>query len=256
VAHGTSEGKDIDSLRKQCQLAGMNPEISRSSVDPKGVLIALAIITLWISCVVFLLNYQISWTDPLVYLGVLIQMHLYTGLFITSHDAMHGLVSPNKKLNKTIGWITAILFSYNFYNKLFPKHHEHHRFVATDQDPDYHDSDNFFLWYFSFVKQYVTVWQILLMAITFNVLKLFLPTENLIVFWMLPAVLSTFQLFYFGTYLPHRGESSNKHHSTSQAKNHFWAFITCYFFGYHFEHHDSPGTPWWRLWREKEKQTA
>jgi hypothetical protein len=30
-------------------------------------------------------------------------MHLYTGLFITAHDAMHGTVSSNPKLNKLIG---------------------------------------------------------------------------------------------------------------------------------------------------------
>ncbi len=72
----------------------------------------------------------------------------------------------------------------------------------------------------------------------------------------IPAGLSTLQLFYFGTYLPHMGEETNAHHSHSQSKNHLWAFISCYFFGYHFEHHDSPGTPWWRLWRVKEKQGA
>jgi beta-carotene ketolase (CrtW type) len=181
---------------------------------------------------------------------------LYTGLFITAHDAMHGLVSTNKKLNHFLGWFSAILFSYNFYWRLFPKHHEHHRYVATDKDPDYHDSDNFLIWYLSFVKQHVTIWQILFMAVTFNILKLYLPTENLIVFWMLPAIFSTLQLFYFGTYLPHKGEGKNSHHSASQSKNHLWAFVSCYFFGYHFEHHDSPGTPWWRLWREKEKRTA
>lgn len=233
----------------------MNSEMKRLSVDPKGIFIALTIIGFWILSLIFLLNYQISWTDPLVYLGVLIQMHLYTGLFITSHDAMHGLVSSNKKLNKAFGWFAALLFSYNFYNKLFPKHHEHHRFVATDQDPDFHNSDNFLAWYFSFIKQYVTIWQILLMAATFNILKLFIPVENLILFWMLPAVLSTFQLFYFGTFVPHKGESENKHHSSTQAKNHVWAFFSCYFFGYHYEHHDSPGTPWWRLWRVKESQS-
>tara|TARA_R110002020_G_scaffold113790_4_gene261781 strand:- start:308 stop:1030 length:723 start_codon:yes stop_codon:yes gene_type:complete len=239
-------------LRKQSQIAGMKPEITSSSVDPKGILIAIAIIALWFCSLVFLLNYEISYSDPLIYIGVLFQMHLYTGLFITAHDAMHGLVSSNKNLNKALGWFTALLFAFNFYSRLFPKHHEHHRFVATAKDPDYHDSDNFFAWYFSFVKTYVTIWQIILMAITFNILKLFLPVENLIVFWMLPAVLSTFQLFYFGTYLPHKGESDNKHHSTTQAKNHLWAFLSCYFFGYHYEHHDSPRTPWWRLWRVKE----
>lgn len=233
----------------------MNSEIKPLSVDPKGIFIALTIVGLWFLSLIFLFNYQISWTDPLVYLGVLIQMHLYTGLFITSHDAMHGLVSSNKKLNKAFGWFAALLFSYNFYNKLFPKHHEHHRFVATDQDPDFHNSDNFFVWYFSFIKQYVTIWQILLMAVTFNILKLFIPVENLILFWMLPAVLSTFQLFYFGTFVPHKGEKENKHHSSTQPKNHLRAFLTCYFFGYHYEHHDSPGTPWWRLWRVKESQS-
>lgn len=230
-----------------------NQILGNKHIDPTGVVVAILIIACWSTSMVFLLQWNINWSNPLTYLFILIQMHLYTGLFITAHDAMHGLVSSNKIVNNVIGVFAALLFSYNFYWKLFPKHHEHHRFVATDQDPDYHHSDNFFVWYFSFIKQYLSVWQILLMAITFNILKLFLPVDNLIIFWMLPAVLSTFQLFYFGTYLPHRGESDNKHHSNTQSKNHLWAFISCYFFGYHYEHHDSPGTPWWRLWRKKEE---
>ncbi|MCR9016148.1 fatty acid desaturase [Aquiflexum gelatinilyticum] len=227
-------------------------EKSSNLIGNTGVIIAVCIISFWFISLYFLLSLDISWSNPLVYLGILIQTHLYTGLFITAHDAMHGIVADNKKLNHSIGWISAILFSYNFYWRLFPKHHEHHRFVATDKDPDYHPSGKFLIWYLSFIRQYVSVWQILLMAVTFNVLKLFLPTENLVVFWMMPAVLSTLQLFYFGTFLPHMGESDNKHHSKSQSKNHFWAFLSCYFFGYHYEHHDSPGTPWWRLWKIKE----
>ncbi len=227
-----------------------------ATIDPKGLVIGWSIIVIWAISLVFLLKWDFSWTSPLTYLAILVQMHLYTGLFITAHDAMHGVVTSHKKLNHITGWIAALLFSYNFYWKLFPKHHEHHRYVATAQDPDYHASERFFPWYLSFIRQYVTIWQILLMAISFNLLKLFLPTENLIIFWMLPATLSTLQLFYFGTYLPHKGESDNKHHSNSQGKNHLWAFLSCYFFGYHFEHHDSPGTPWWRLWRVKEGQTA
>jgi beta-carotene/zeaxanthin 4-ketolase len=27
---------------------------------------------------------------------------------------------------------------------------------------------------------------------------------------------------------------------------------SCYFFGYHWEHHHSPATPWWELWKVKE----
>jgi beta-carotene ketolase (CrtW type) len=89
------------------------------------------------------------------------------------------------------------------------------------------------------------------MAIIFNILKIWIPESNLFFFWVLPSLLSTLQLFYFGTWLPHHGEHDNKHQSGSQHKNHLVAFLTCYFFGYHYEHHDSPGTPWWKLWQIK-----
>lgn len=218
-----------------------------------GVYIALTIMLLWFGVMFFALQWPMDFTSPLTYLLILVLTHLYTGLFITAHDAMHGTVSKNLKVNHAIGHVASLLFSYNFYRRLFPKHHEHHRHVATDKDPDYHKG-NFLAWYFSFLRQYVNIWQILLMAITFNILKLFLATENLIVFWMLPAGLSTLQLFYFGTYVPHRGEhaTENIHKSRSQKLNHLWAFISCYFFGYHYEHHASPGTPWWKLWKVKE----
>lgn len=220
----------------------------------KGFYVALTIIVLWFAGMFFALQRPAAFSSIWTYLLILLMTHLYTGLFITAHDAMHGTVSKNKRLNNAIGHICATLFSYNFYAKLFPKHHEHHKYVATDKDPDYHNG-NFFAWYLSFLLQYVSLLQIVLMAITFNILKLFLPTENLIVFWMLPAALSTLQLFYFGTYLPHRGSHSaaNIHKARSQKLNHFWAFISCYFFGYHYEHHASPGTPWWQLWKTKEK---
>ena len=219
-----------------------------------GVYVALTIIILWFATLAFALQWQLEFDSPVTYLLILLLTHLYTGLFITAHDAMHGTVAKNLKLNHAIGHFTSLLFSFNFYRRLFPKHHEHHRYVATDKDPDYHGG-NFFAWYLSFLKQYLNIWQILLMAISFNILKLFLPTENLVVFWMLPAVLSTLQLFYFGTYLPHRGEhkQDNIHKSNSQKLNHVWAFLSCYFFGYHYEHHASPGTPWWQLWKVKEK---
>jgi len=45
------------------------------------------------------------------------------------------------------------------------------------------------------------------------------------------------------------GEHVNKHQSRSQHKNHVLAFFSCYFFGYHYEHHDAPWLPWWKLWR-------
>ncbi len=222
--------------------------------DKRGIIIAALIIVCWSVLLAYLLSsYKVSFASPLTYLFVLLQTHLYTGLFITAHDAMHGVAAPGKpRLNKFIGLVSAFLFAYNWYPSLFPKHHQHHRFVATEQDPDYYEG-SFWPWYLSFLKNYITWWQLLLMAITFNVLQLFFPIHNIILYWMLPAILSTFQLFYFGTYLPHKGEHSvdNPHKSSSQNKNHFWAFVSCYFFGYHFEHHDKPYLPWWQLYKAK-----
>jgi hypothetical protein len=42
----------------------------------------------------------------------------------------------------------------------------------------------------------------------------------------------------------------------AEKKNHVLAFFSCYFFGYHYEHHHSPGTPWWMLWRSQGKESG
>jgi len=223
------------------------------SIDPAGTLIGVSLIVLWALSLTFMLNWNVDYTNPLTYLFILLQTHLYTGLFITSHDAMHGSVSKNRKVNHVIGSITSMLFAFNSYDRLIVKHHEHHRFVATDEDPDYHDSGKFWLWYWNFLKRYITVKQLILITVSLQLLRLIFPLDNLILFWTIPSILSTFQLFYFGTYIPHKNghETGNKHKSRSLEKNHLWAFLSCYFFGYHYEHHDAPGVPWWRLWQTK-----
>ena len=217
-----------------------------------GTIIGWTIMLIWFVSTFLLLNGEINFYNPVTYLFILLQTHLYTGLFITGHDAMHGAVSANRTLNKVTGIIAIGLFAFNSYWKLLPKHHEHHRFVATEKDPDYHPA-SFLKWYFNFLRQYVTVWQLLLMAVSYNLLLLVFPAPNIWLFWILPAILSTFQLFYFGTFVPHRGlhNVDNVHKSSSQRKNHLLAFFSCYFFGYHYEHHSAPGVPWWRLYKEK-----
>jgi len=223
----------------------------------KGVWVAASIILLWSLLLAFNLSYTIDYSSPLTYILILLQGHLYTGLFITAHDAMHGTVYiPNQKVNHAIGRLCTFLFMFNSYKKLFPKHHEHHRHAGTSEDPDFHKGNpNFWVWFVKFALEYVTIWQILAAAVTYNLAKLVLPMENLILFWIIPSFFAMLQLFFFGTYLPHRGEHApdNKHHARSQRKNHIIAFLSCYFFGYHYEHHDSPATPWWRLWQVKER---
>lgn len=219
--------------------------------NPKlGILIALLVLGSWLASIILLMQWPINWANPLFYVFVLIQMHLYTGLFITAHDAMHGTISANKTINNVIGYTATLFYAVFWYPQLYTKHHKHHSHVHSDDDPDYHRG-SFFAWYFTFIRNYLSIWQIVVMAVLFNILKLWIPQANLLLFWVVPSLLSTLQLFYFGTYLPHKGQHNNKHQSRSLPKNHVWAFISCYFFGYHYEHHDSPGTPWWLLWKLK-----
>ena len=220
-----------------------------------GLLIALLIISLWVAHLVYLLVFAEVSFAPIMLIHIAIQTYLYTGLFITAHDAMHGLVSSNHTLNTMVGQSATWLFAALSYSRLNQKHQLHHQFPGESTDPDYYTgSQNFWRWWFSFMKNYVSWWQIITMAIIFNVLHIWVNQQNLIVFWILPSFLATFQLFYFGTYRPHRmphTESMMPHNARSQNGSHWGAMLSCYFFGYHYEHHESPQTPWWKLYQLK-----
>ena len=223
-----------------------------------GIVVALIIMGAWGGHLAHILQYvDVSLTNPWLYLHMLIQGYLYTGLFITGHDAMHRSVSSVKWINNAIGYASVFLFAGLSYRRLIKNHWDHHRYPGTEKDPDFHvKSQNFFAWWFAFMMRYTTVFQIVVMAVAFNVLKIWVEIPALIVFWIVPAFLGTFQLFYFGTFLPHRRphtEEMGKHRARTQRKNHLWAMLSCYFFGYHYEHHATPGTPWWKLYKVKGK---
>ena len=222
----------------------------------KGLFIALAVIGLWgMSLTIFLTLGVDRVNIALIILGVLLQTFLYTGLFITAHDAMHGSVCPSRlRLNNIIGTLTVRLYALFSYNKLLEKHWAHHKTPASGTDPDFHDGEHtsFLRWYFRFMKEYLSWKQIIGMAVVFQIMKyvLGITTLNLILFWVTPSLLSTLQLFYFGTFLPHRtpdGGYDNPHCAQSNGFSPFWSFITCYHFGYHWEHHEHPYVPWWHL---------
>ena len=221
-----------------------------------GIFIALFIMLSWAAHLAFMLLAQpLNMLDGWFWFNMLIQTWLFTGLFITAHDSMHGTVSSNQKINYFIGFTATLFFAGMWYPMLIKKHKLHHIHAATKLDPDYHvGHQNFFVWWFSFMKQYVTIWQILIMAGLFNVGLLFFSELQLIILWIIPSILATFQLFYFGTYLPHRLPHTTEmgiHKSRTLKKNHWWAMLSCYFFGYHYEHHASPKTPWWKLYKIK-----
>ena len=222
----------------------------------KGLFIALTIIGLWGLSLSVLLTLGIGrMSIALIPLGVLCQTLFYTGLFITAHDAMHGSVCQARpRVNNIIGATAVGLYALFSYRKLLEKHWAHHRTPASDTDPDFHDGEHsgFLAWYLRFMKEYLSWKQIIGMAIVFQIMEyvLGIPTLNLILFWVSPALLSTLQLFYFGTYLPHRtpkGGYDNPHRARSNVYSTFWSFITCYHFGYHWEHHEYPYVPWWNL---------
>jgi beta-carotene ketolase (CrtW type) len=221
-----------------------------------GIIIAFIIISIWASHLFYSLLYvNVDFTNPIFYLHILLQGYLYTGLFITAHDAMHGTVSKNKFINKSIGSISTLLFAGLSYNKLIKNHFKHHKNPGEEEDPDFYTkSQNFFIWWGTFLWRYTTITQLIIMAVMFNVLKIWFDEISIIVFWVVPAFLGTFQLFFFGTYLPHKyphTENMQPHKARTQKRNHLWAMLSCYFFGYHFEHHESPGTPWWKLYKMK-----
>jgi beta-carotene ketolase (CrtW type) len=221
-----------------------------------GLIVALIVYIFWLGHLGYILtSVDVNLLSPWFYLHILLQGYLYTGLFITGHDAMHGTVTGNRRVNDMVGWISTLSFAFMSYDRLRKNHYLHHRFPGTEKDPDFNTrSNNFFIWWFRFMVRYTTWWQLLLMAVTFNILKIWFNDWVLVSFWIIPAFLGTFQLFFFGTYLPHRrphDEHMGIHKARTQKKNHAWAMLSCYFFGYHLEHHEKPTVPWWKLYTVK-----
>jgi beta-carotene ketolase (CrtW type) len=222
----------------------------------KGIAIAASVILIWLISLILLLKTDVAQIPVWAVIPLMLwQAFLYTGLFITAHDAMHGLVfRQNRRINNLFGTMAVLLYALFSYKKLLKKHWEHHDHPASEEDPDYHDGEHkgFLSWYFHFMLGYLSWIQLFGMAIAFNVMFYLLNVSlvSLIIFWIVPSFLSTFQLFYFGTYLPHKEPMegyNNPHHAQSNSYSTFWSFITCYHFGYHLEHHEYPYIAWWRL---------
>jgi beta-carotene ketolase (CrtW type) len=99
------------------------------------------------------------------------------------------------------------------------------------------------------MKLYIDPLQVMGMATVFNILVFLVGLDlvNLVLFWIIPSLGSTLQLFYFGTYLPHRepkGGYTNKHHARSSDLPFMLSLLTCFHFGYHMEHHMYPYVHW------------
>jgi beta-carotene ketolase (CrtW type) len=180
---------------------------------------------------------------------------LSVGLFIVAHDAMHGSLAPGRPgVNLFWGRLTLLLYAGFWLDRLRPKHFDHHRHVGTEHDPDFSATHptRFLPWYLSFMRRYFG-WReaaVITLVVWTYVLLLGTSVGNVLLYWALPAILSSLQLFFFGTFLPHRhdeGEFADHHRSRTNNFSWLLSLLTCFHFGYHHEHHLSPGTPWWRL---------
>ncbi len=222
-----------------------------------GLALAVAIVAAFIGLhlwSVFWLPLQGSWwlLAPLL---VAVLSWLSVGLFIIAHDAMHGSLAPGRPgVNLFWGRLTLLLYAGFWMDRLRPKHFDHHRHVGTEHDPDFSvdHPTRFWPWYGQFMRRYFGVREFLVLtALTWTYLLLLgAPLGNLLLFWALPSILSSLQLFYFGTYLPHRHEEAefaDHHRARSNGYPAWLSLLTCFHFGYHREHHLSPGTPWWQL---------
>ena len=179
---------------------------------------------------------------------------LSLGLFIVGHDAMHATLTPGApRLNRALGTIAAALYANFRYRDLHASHMCHHASPGSEADPDFHAAGpvRFWPWYIAFMRRYFGWRELALMAARVALyLLLGAPLLNILVYYAAPALLSSVQLFYFGTYRPHRHEADDfgdRHNARSSGYPVWLSLLTCFHFGYHHEHHLSPGTPWWRL---------
>jgi beta-carotene/zeaxanthin 4-ketolase len=192
---------------------------------------------------------------PLVPVVFAVQCWLSVGMFIVAHDAMHGSLVPGRaRINGVIGALLLIVYAGFGWRQLRNAHFAHHAHVGTADDPDFHAANprDFWPWYRAFLKRYfgwqsmVYVWSVVL--IYFFVADV--PPLNILLMYGLPAIASSLQLFYFGTYRPHRHEAdafADRHRARSNDYGTLASLFSCFHFGYHHEHHVSPNVPWWKL---------
>ncbi len=222
-----------------------------------GLALATGVVGAWLAVHV-LTVYRLPLAGPdlvLVPVIVVLQCWLSVGLFIVAHDAMHGSLAPRRaRLNRAVGRVALLLYGGIWYDDLVARHFAHHRLPGTAEDPDFAGDGTVGLWrwYGRFFRQYLSWGQVLRMGILADVeiWLLHAPPLNLVLFWAVPALLSSLQLFYFGTYLPHRLDDepfTDRHRTRSNAYSYLVSLATCFHFGYHHEHHDDPSVPWWRL---------
>ncbi len=230
------------------------PRLSQAVI---GLSFAAAIILGWLAIHVYaMFAFRITAANwPLVAVIAAVQCWLSVGMFIVAHDAMHGSLAPGRsQLNAVVGAGVMILYAGFGWSCMRDAHFAHHRRPGTAEDPDF-DADHpsqFWPWYTTFLRRYFG-WQSAAYVgaiVTLYWAVLGVPVENVVLLYGLPALASSVQLFYFGTYRTHRHDEhgfDDRHNARTEEFGTLTSLATCFHFGYHHEHHMSPNVPWWAL---------
>ena len=100
----------------------------------------------------------------LVLVIVLLRAQMQTGLFIVAHDAMHGLVCPERiKTNHAIGALALMAYAGVSYARCQRQHQRHHHQPGTADDPDFPADQprSLLRWYGQFLFRYLSAKQLL-----------------------------------------------------------------------------------------------
>ena len=221
-----------------------------------GALIGIS----WLVTLVIGLWVELNQLNPLLITSwILFRSFLHTGLFILAHDAMHNsLVPGHGVMNQRIGRVCLWLYAGLNYDVCKRNHHRHHLMPESEADPDFCSTKNRSLlaWLVRFLRNYLNPAQLSRLILLLTVLLLAAqpyqshPFVTVCVTFLLPLLISTGQLFFVGTYLPHRKEQQQTRHEVSIKSLNlppFASLLACYHFGYHREHHDNPKAPWFLL---------
>lgn len=231
-----------------------------------GVLVAAGISAAWLISLLWSMTLSMEGLVAWQILAILlIRMQLQTGLFIVAHDAMHRVLAPGRPwLNDQLGALALLLYAGLPYGSCRTLHHRHHRFNATPADPDFPSERHpgLLSWYGQFMAEYLSTAQMVRLLIGWGILLVaFLPSNphaawTVLMVCTTPLLLSSWQLFLIGTYLPHRHQRMSAEDPAPHSLD--WpvwlSFLACYHFGYHREHHDQPQLPWFSLPAQRRQQ--
>jgi beta-carotene/zeaxanthin 4-ketolase len=242
-------------------------------VQMMSIILSFLIISSWLTHLAWcILNPPSHWL--LVLSHIWFQSFLTMGLFIVAHDCMHGNVQPlAKKWQHYVGSFALVIYAGFSFKKLRHAHMLHHKYPASSNDPDYinninvdlknlsennqiihtktNSNENFFVWLKNFTTKYFGWKEFLILHLHVGLILFFAQHwSHLFFYFAIPSWISALQLFYFGTYLPHRNwqhQDSDEHKARSNSYSILISLLACYHFGYHHEHHIHPSVPWWDL---------